>query len=87
LTIEERQADRNFIAHGTWGTLMPDGVPMALSLRPKSAPGEVVAESFTDKRMNEIIDDISVGIHALMAVTNHLIASRHRPAPPPHLVT
>jgi hypothetical protein len=33
--------DRNFIAHGNWGTAPSDGVALALSLRGKADPGEV----------------------------------------------
>jgi hypothetical protein len=44
--IEDRQADRNFVVHGTWGTLLPENVPVALSLPPKAVPSEVMSETF-----------------------------------------
>ena len=52
---EGLQEDRNFIAHGIWSTAMPDNVPAASSLRPKSHPFHVVTEAFTAERMREII--------------------------------
>lgn len=39
--------DRDFIAHGSWGTLMPDDVPCALSIRPSvQEGGKIAMESF-----------------------------------------
>jgi hypothetical protein len=65
------QEDRNFIVHGSWGTLAPDNVPICTSLRPKSpTPGEVIAETFTEERMLNLINGINeaiTGIKILMA--------------------
>jgi len=47
--------DRNFIAHGLWGTLMPDNVPMVASIRPKTDPTSVVSEAFPQERLRNII--------------------------------
>lgn len=47
--------DRNFILHGGWGTLLPEAVPIAASLRAKSTPGEISSETFPKDRMNNII--------------------------------
>jgi hypothetical protein len=47
--------DRNFIAHGLWGTLMPDNVPMVASVRPKSDPDNIISEAFPAERMRSII--------------------------------
>src|SRR5271154_5099403 len=49
--IEKRQEDRNFIAHGQWGTIMPDSLPTALSLRPEAQHGRVVGQKFPKPRM------------------------------------
>lgn len=56
--IEDRLEDRNIIAHATWGTLLPDNVPLGTSLRPKAAPGEVMAETFPHERMLSIVREI-----------------------------
>jgi hypothetical protein len=44
--INGYKEDRNFIVHGSWGTLMPENVPVCASLRPQAPPGEVIAETF-----------------------------------------
>ena len=64
--IEDRSEDRNFVVHGTWGTLLPDNVPVALSLRPKALPGEVMSETFPAHRMLEIVRDITTALDFLM---------------------
>jgi hypothetical protein len=60
--IQQRQEDRNFAMHGSWGTSRLDnasyGDPIAFSLRASSAPDKVVSETFPRGRMYEIIDDI-----------------------------
>lgn len=65
------QEDRNFIVHGSWGTLMPENVPVCTSLRPKSpTPGEVIAETFPEERMINLINGINeaiTGLKLLMA--------------------
>jgi hypothetical protein len=58
-TADELRDDRNFIVHGSWGTLDPEGVPVALSLRAKSEPGEIVSEGFPHSRMRAIINAIA----------------------------
>ncbi len=55
---EELKGHRNFIAHGVWGTLMPDNTPVALALKPKSEIGEVISETFSPERMEGIADGI-----------------------------
>jgi hypothetical protein len=55
---DELRDDRNFIAHGTWCTVYPEGVAFSSSLRKKSEPGEVTAEEFPSTRMYRIIDEI-----------------------------
>src|SRR5438105_1245962 len=51
--------DRNFIVHGSWATKLADGLPLAVSIRAKSDPGEVLAEQFPPERMRIILRDIS----------------------------
>lgn len=53
--IDALRDDRNFIAHGAWGRIEPEGIPMAASLRSKSKPDEVTGESFDAARMRKII--------------------------------
>lgn len=50
--------DRNFIVHGSWGTIAPMNEATAVSLRAKSAPDEITSESFSRGRMLEILDRI-----------------------------
>jgi hypothetical protein len=46
--IDFRREDRNFIAHGTWGTLMPENTPICSSLRPTAAnPDEVACRNIS----------------------------------------
>lgn len=56
--IDIRREDRNLIVHGSWGRNKGSNIPMALSLRIKGGPNEVVSETFPDTRMKEIIADI-----------------------------
>jgi hypothetical protein len=58
--------DRNFIIHGTWGTLWPEGKPISLSIRGKAEPGEIRSELFPHHRMRAIIRDIFLVKRALM---------------------
>ena len=60
--------DRNFIMHGSWGTMHPLDVAVALSLRAKSEPGEVTMESFSYERMQEIIMRIKSAKQAILDV-------------------
>jgi hypothetical protein len=58
ITIDELRDDRNFIAHGTWGALLPENIPVSLSLRAKANPREVTAEDFPHERMHAIAKEI-----------------------------
>lgn len=82
--IENRQGDRNFIAHGLWAHLMPEDVPIAMSLKPKSEPGEVISETFPESRMVEILKDIIETKAALIEFKAGLAASRGKPDGPDH---
>jgi len=56
--INGYKEDRNFVVHGSWGTLMPEVVPVCASLRPQAPPGEVISETFPEERMLAIINGI-----------------------------
>ncbi len=58
-TADQLRDDRNFIVHGTWATITPEGHPTASSVRAKSPPGEIVAEHFPHVRMKTIIREIT----------------------------
>ena len=57
--IDALRLDRNFIVHGTWGTLLPDKVPIAASLRRISDFDQVVSETFPEVRSTLIADTAS----------------------------
>jgi hypothetical protein len=69
---DEVRDDRNFIAHGNWGTLMPEGVGIALSLRGKADPGEVKGETFPHNRLRTILRDILLVRAALVKIAMSL---------------
>ena len=77
--IDELKDGRNFIAHGVWGTLMPENVPIALSLKPRSDPGEIVSETFPPDRMKAIIAGIEVARQRFVDLPALLGASRRVP--------
>jgi hypothetical protein len=58
--------DRNFIIHGSWGTMHPLNVAVALSLRAKSDASEVTMESFSYERMQEIIIRIKAAKQSIL---------------------
>jgi hypothetical protein len=78
--------DRNYIAHGTWGTLMPEGHKISASLRAASKPGEVTSEHFPVERMRQIVNDIiktrNALLPALYALNPSLDPSNDRSKPP-----
>ena len=77
--IDELRDGRNFIAHGLWGTLMPDDIPVALSLKPKSEPDEVVSETFDLERMEAIKAGIQAMCQRLVNLPEALGAARRVP--------
>jgi hypothetical protein len=78
-----RREDRNFIAHGSWGTLMPDRIPICSSLRPTARnPDEVVAETFPATRMREIADELESLKLRLVPLKNEIDALHRRPDTP-----
>ncbi len=73
--IVELQADRNFIVHGMWATIMPSGTPTALSLRPKADPWKVIGETFPAERMRWIIQQTKKFTQALNDLPGALVTS------------
>ena len=81
--ISGYKEDRNFIVHGSWGTLMPDNVPVCASLRAKgSPPGEVISETFPEERMVAIINGILEAKDNLRTLIELLVASQNKQQPP-----
>ncbi len=80
---DELKEARNFIAHGVWGTLMPDDVPVALSLKPKSEIGEVISETFSQERMEGIFGGIQVMLQYFVDLPEKLGKPRRVPREQP----
>jgi hypothetical protein len=83
--VEDLYADRCFVAHGTWGTLMPEGIPIAMSLRERAERGEIISETFPSERMLKIVNDTVVAKLKLVGVRDGLAASRDKTREPPPL--
>ena len=75
--IGEIKDGRNFIVHGVWATMMPDAVPVALSLKPKADPGVVVSESFPRDRMIALAAGNAAAIKKLVDLPAELGSSPH----------
>jgi hypothetical protein len=73
--VDASRDDRNFIVHGSWGRLAPEGIPLAASIRIKSKPDEVIAETFPPKRMRDIADNIVRMRKMLVLLLDELYAS------------
>jgi hypothetical protein len=71
---DELRDDRNFIIHAAWGTLRPENVAVAASLRAKSEPGIVVSEDFPHRRMRAIATEIVRVKRTLVKIMNALPA-------------
>ena len=82
--VNELKDCRNFIAHGVWGTLMPDDIPVALSLKPKSNVGEVISETFSQERMDGIFGGIQSMLQWFVDFPEQLGKPRRVPRDPPH---
>ena len=74
--------DRNFIMHGSWGTMVPINESTALSLRAASLPGMVTSESFSRARMVGILRGITEAKQALLDVLNAHPTSPYISEPP-----
>ena len=81
--VLELKECRNFIAHGVWGTLMPDDIPVALSLKPKSEIGEVISETFPLQRMEGILHGIQLMLSWFVDLPEELGKPRRVPREPP----
>ena len=81
--VDELKEGRNFIAHGVWATLMPDDIPVALSLKPKSDVGEVISETFSVERMEGISEGIQLMLQRLVDLPEQLGKPRRVPREPP----
>lgn len=81
--VDELKDCRNFIAHGVWGTLMPDDIPVALSLKPKSDVGEVMSETFSQERMDGISEGIQLMLQYFVDLPERLEKPRRVPRDPP----
>ena len=79
--ISSYKEDRNFIVHGTWGTLMPEKVPVCGSIRPKAPPGEIISETFPKERMINIINGILEAKNNIRTLTDLLERSLSRRTP------
>ena len=77
--VDELKDCRNFIAHGLWGTLEPDNIPVALSLKPKSEVGEVISETFSPERMEGITGGIRLMLQRFVDLPEQLGKPRRVP--------
>lgn len=80
--------ERNFIAHGFWGTLIPDEIPAAASLKIKAYPtqedpSDIITETFPEGRMHGIINRMCVIMEWLEELMGALAALHNRPFLPP----
>jgi hypothetical protein len=73
--INEIRDDRNFVVHGVWGMLRPDGVPIVMSLRSNSAPTEITSETFSHERLRQIANDTRKAKHTLVEIMQQLAPS------------
>jgi hypothetical protein len=78
--IDGLRIDRNFIVHGTWGTLMPGKVPIAASLRKISEFDQVVSETFPEVRMRALIFESGIARVQLDDLLSRLPTLRNKTA-------
>lgn len=76
--VEIVREHRNLIVHGTWGRLLPDRTPIAMSLRIKDKPSTVVSETFPPERMKAIWIGIQNTKWKLIPLFDSARASHHR---------
>lgn len=70
--------DRNFVVHGIWATLQPNGVPIAMSIRPKSEPNKLAGQTYSNERMRDLIDTIIETKRDIIWVYASLLSSRDK---------
>ncbi len=78
--VDGLREDRNFIVHGTWHVILPEGQPWAASIRPSANPNEVITECFPPKRMRNIIQMIIKSKHTITSVLLNYEASQETPS-------
>jgi hypothetical protein len=84
-TIQDLYADRNVMAHAKWGTLLPEQLPAAASLRAKDnqvPPENVIVETYPRHRMIPILQNIVRSMNTLIKVLNAHETLHGRPIPP-----
>jgi hypothetical protein len=69
---DDLRGDRNFVAHGVWSVLQPEGHNLAASIRQKSEPGEIMSEHFPHTRMRAIARKIEQTRRALIEIARSL---------------
>ena len=68
--------DRNLMMHGLWSMLQPENIPTVMSLRTKSAPGEIVSETVSDHRMHQLIRNMKISRAWLLKLEREIATSR-----------
>jgi hypothetical protein len=76
--IEDCRESRNFVVHGVWTTIEPQGTPSAMSLKPKTDVGEIVGETFPARRMHDIIRSIRLNRDHVLQLQVELQTSRDK---------
>jgi hypothetical protein len=79
--IDQLYGDRNFIVHGTWGTI--DHTPFAASLRLKAEKDEFITEPFPQERMMTIYRSIELAKKTLIDLSGRLPALRGKQSSQP----
>lgn len=80
--IEQARGDRNFVVHGQWATHISTGDPIAMSVKEKAPdPTEVIAETWPDGRMLELVDVINAAKSELMRWANSHALARGKSPP------
>ena len=74
--LNELRVIRNFVVHGSWAILQPDGIHIAMSTWENSPPGVVSSETFPDWRMEEIGRRIELAKIVIMSWEKKHAASR-----------
>ncbi len=78
-----RKSERDMVAHGSWTTLKPDNVPMAMSIKLEGPPGTIGSETFSEDRMRTIIRDLTAVRDFLFLVRGEIAKAREESEKPP----
>lgn len=81
--IQDLYAERNFIAHGSWGTTIKNHKPFAGSLKKKVPPLEgdpenIIFEAFPPERMHRLVNRIVLMKEMMIALRSSLSPSRDK---------